>query len=74
MVWELNQGNPSILIAMDDARTGWSCISFFMPFATHLQPFATRAVWHGEKSHFWRFYPHFYGFYGGKTTLRRQRN
>jgi hypothetical protein len=42
MGWELNQGNPSILIAMDFASgQGWSCISFFMPFATvcnHLQP------------------------------------
>jgi len=77
MVWDLNQGNPSIKFAMDCAsEQGWICISFFMPFATvcnHLQPFATRAVWHGEKSHFWRFYPHFYGFLGGKTTLRRQR-
>jgi hypothetical protein len=39
--WDLNQSNPSIKIAMDVSRQGWSCISFFMPFATvcnHLQP------------------------------------
>jgi len=49
LIWDLNQGNPSIKIAMEASGQGRSCISFFMPFATHLQPFATRAVWYGKK-------------------------
>jgi hypothetical protein len=37
LVWVLNQGNPSILIVMDDARTGWTCF----PSSRHVQPCAT---------------------------------
>jgi hypothetical protein len=45
--WDLNQSNPSIKIAMDASGQGRICISFFMPFATNLQPFATRSIQHG---------------------------
>jgi|GEM_PF-2159069 len=34
MVLKMNLGNPSILIAMDYAKTGWVYNSFFMPCAT----------------------------------------
>jgi hypothetical protein len=61
MVWELNQGNPTILIAMDDARTGWICISFFMPCATCVQHEALGMV---INRHFDGFYPIFTGIEG----------
>jgi hypothetical protein len=53
IVRDWNQSNPSAGSSkIFCLRTGRTYISFFMPFATHLQPFATRAVWHGKKSTF----------------------
>ena len=60
MVWDLNQGNPSIKFGMDYASgQGRICISFFMPFATvcnHLQPEAFSMV---KNQHFDGFTPFF---------------
>ena len=60
MVWNLNQGNPSIKFAMDYASgQGRICLSFFMPFATvcnHLQPEAFSMV---KNRHFGSFIPIF---------------
>jgi hypothetical protein len=69
LVWDLNQGNPSIKIVMDLFLKTRSDLHFLLhAICNRLQPFATGAVWHGKKSTFGRFYPHFYGFYGDKTT------
>ena len=71
----INQGNPSLKFRMDSyLRAGMDQHFLLHAICNRLPPFATRAVWHGEKPHFWRYYPYFYGFLGGKTTLRRQRN
>jgi hypothetical protein len=60
MVWNLNQGNPSIKFAMNYASgQGWICISFLMPFATvcnHLQPELSGMV---KNRHFGCFTPIF---------------
>jgi hypothetical protein len=48
MIWGLNQGNPSINIAMDASEQGRICISFFMPFAT----VCNQNIWHGNKQFF----------------------
>jgi len=52
IVRDLNQGNPSIKFAMDRLGTGLDLHFLLHAIWYRLQPFATRAVWHGEKSHF----------------------